>query len=882
MVDMRDGESPQGTSRKMTPEDDMALRRARGELSCAECKRLKLKCNKKLPCGACVRRECPTLCPHGSLADGKFNPEDTEERKRARGELSCVECKRLKLKCDKKLPCGACIRRGCETTCPQGTLATRQKASPALSVPPEVEELHRKISEMSERIRQLEDALALLQDRIGSEEHPLLRDGLLSVKFGPEKRQSAELESPPNSLVETVDAFGTLAIGDCGESRYFGASAGSETLLSTESEPGIPSSRNQGIPELLNNLAAMFSIDSRCPTGPETFENAMSMFFSCLPSRPRAWSLCESFTEHCSWLYRPLQREELIQDILNPIYMAKEEREDPNCLVATEISPHKFSCLYSVFSQGALADLAVRECSEEGDRYHHCARAALALRSIFDSPMVETVQAILIMSYYCNNFAQRYSRDSIWMLVSLGSKVAQSIGMHRDPAQWNIDPTVAERRRALFWEVYSADMYHSLSLGRPPSIALSYVDCALPHSQSDSESEAQYWNWKYQFNRTILGRVLETTLGSKSPEYKTILDFDQQVREMPLPAALNFYLGRGDDASLTEHLKGGYLSMIRSITMLYIHKSHFARALLDHPANPLRSPYATSFLAAARCSSVIIRSSVGNMQRVPEFYMSWWVIWTHIFSAAMISGLIVTRAPSSIQAPEALHELGIAVDLFQKGARVSPRVRTGMDILRRLQEKGTFILAQHRGGTNSPTATLPIPHGKDDNADEFVIFSGQTRGPIGTLLPQRSLSFTDKASGTSSSPELPAVSFTGSTSTHSQSTEGSSPSSANHQLMGMSDVHPSLLEFMSGFPGGETVPILTANQASAASLPPDEGQYQASLTDSPSPYPLWQLYSETLATDTWGMNNDSEPGTESHGGCGIDEDWVMFLKESGL
>jgi hypothetical protein len=37
------------------------------------------------------------------------------------GELSCAECRRLKLKRDKKIPCSSCVRRGCESICPLGT-----------------------------------------------------------------------------------------------------------------------------------------------------------------------------------------------------------------------------------------------------------------------------------------------------------------------------------------------------------------------------------------------------------------------------------------------------------------------------------------------------------------------------------------------------------------------------------------------------------------------------------------------------------------------------------------------------------------------------------------------------------------------------------------
>lgn len=91
--------------------------------------------------------------------------------------------------------------------------------------------LHQKIFEMSQRIRQLEDALRLLQSSLSSEKHPLLRNDLLSIKYGPEQQLSVPSDSVEDPLAEPVEAFGTLTIGDGGESRYLGASAGSEVCL---------------------------------------------------------------------------------------------------------------------------------------------------------------------------------------------------------------------------------------------------------------------------------------------------------------------------------------------------------------------------------------------------------------------------------------------------------------------------------------------------------------------------------------------------------------------------------------------------------------------------------------------------------------------------
>lgn len=82
---------------------------------------------------------------------------------------------------------------------------------------------------MGQRIRQLEDALTIFQSGVSTETHPLLRDELLPIKFGPEVRQTDEPESAmKDTLTESMDALGTLTIGDNGESKYYGRSAGSE------------------------------------------------------------------------------------------------------------------------------------------------------------------------------------------------------------------------------------------------------------------------------------------------------------------------------------------------------------------------------------------------------------------------------------------------------------------------------------------------------------------------------------------------------------------------------------------------------------------------------------------------------------------------------
>jgi hypothetical protein len=174
-------------------------------------------------------------------------------------------------------------------------------------------------------------------------------------------------------------------------------------------------------------IATTFPFSSGYAPNSELYRQSMNILFSCLPPRPRAWALCETYLEQASWIFRPLKRDELIDDVLTPIYNAKKEREDPNSEGPHDISSHKMAVLFMIFAQGALVDLTLPPYNDAAEEYHQLARAALSMRSIFDSPAIETVQAIVIMAYYHSNAGKRYTLDSVWTLLSLGAKLAQGV-----------------------------------------------------------------------------------------------------------------------------------------------------------------------------------------------------------------------------------------------------------------------------------------------------------------------------------------------------------------------------------------------------------------------------------------------------------------------
>lgn len=75
--------------------------------------------------------------------------------------------------------------------------------------------------------------------------------------------------------------------------------------------------------------------------------------------------------------------------------------------------------------------------------------------------------------------------------------------------------------------------------------------------------------------------------------------------------------------------------MVPFIDLLYLHRSFFARAISDHPKDPLGSPYGTSVIAAYRSAGSLValmRNLYSQLQAPSERI---WFLWTHMFSCSV-------------------------------------------------------------------------------------------------------------------------------------------------------------------------------------------------------------------------------------------------------
>lgn len=115
--------------------------------------------------------------------------------------------------------------------------------------------------------------------------------------------------------------------------------------------------QTQDVPLDIAQLAHSF------PFGPDgSTKNAFQILYNYLPDRNRAWSLCETYLEHGTWTFRALTREELIDDLLMPIYTGLKNMELSGVFDLEQISPHKMALLFLIFAHGALLDLTLPPC----------------------------------------------------------------------------------------------------------------------------------------------------------------------------------------------------------------------------------------------------------------------------------------------------------------------------------------------------------------------------------------------------------------------------------------------------------------------------------------------------------------------------------------
>ncbi|KAJ3547759.1 hypothetical protein NM688_g5369 [Phlebia brevispora] len=684
----------------------------------------------------------------------------------------------------------------------------------------DAEELQKKVERMRARISSLEDALRALQESVTDDPHPLLLSDETAMDTSGDaavntRTPGESIPGPPLTREdeEFLDSFGTLTLGLRGESRFFGQTSRSEYLIHA---PRPHSSTPYGCtqsdyprlsPELFEEATKGFETTSHKP---ELKRQVLQM----LPSLSSACRLCEIFLEHGEYIWYPIPRTQLFDEILSVIYRSfpYNPGNEECCLV----SSHAASLLFMVFALASLFDPEQPSNSDAAREYFLLAR--LCLR--FASPQQDTTLWAIQSLIYMVQFMEMSDREpahshshAAWILMGFACKLGHSIGLHVNSSRWQLGEEAGQRRARVFWQLFLQDTWISFGFGRPPCMSLAFVDCEFPKDPeelTDAEGHKEWgfhpWSWQYT---KLLHQVMTTAFGAKTPPYSTVLELDRKIRDFPVPWRLRIKCGMNEESEPTKaiFMQRWFVMSCKEATLLNLHRSYFAQALNEMPQDLLRHRYGPSVMAIYRSAWRLIEGLRETHKRVPAVMERLGLPWSQSLSAAIVMCLLVTRAPTSSLAPASLHELDRLCELFEQLESKSQTAANNLEVVQKLRKQAHDASS----ATESVDRTNPASTELDRIGGKTHLISP---GPIGTAC-----------STTSSSPACsPASNNAGSPSNSMTASSSSAVATPPYELIAtpasifvpQDQIHPTIISDMRTF---ESFGLLdTGNGASISAV----------------------------------------------------------------
>lgn len=583
------------------------------------------------------------------------------------------------------------------------------------------------VKAMAEKIKQLEKEKALPNagESSNTTEQP--------HTLGESSRVSGTLFGAEGHKREAADALGSLSIGQFGQVRYHGESAGSECfqqLLTPNniSRPASTSPRDLDLPAEIIELCNAF------PFGLRKNTYTKYLFLSCIPTRQLALHLVDVYYKEVAWMCNPIVRNDFMSGIIDILY------GPPGHPNLDRVHSHTLSAFFIILALGALFD-SEPSAMRTAELYSAVARAALCLNSIFNEATCSTVQALLLITRFVYEQDQQ-NNEASWLLTGLCARVGQIIGLQQDSAGWNLDPSEVQRRRVLFWELFSFDAWVSIVIGRPPALSINHTDCKFPEDNDivitrSGNAEAGWYNWKFRYSANCLSACVSHAFNIHQPsrDYSAVLDLDDQIRCFIVPSHLQAPAGAEVDCvwsgDSSKAMQQYCTSFLRASNLLYLHRGYFAQAIEEAPDDPLMHKFSRS-VSAAYGSSRFLVSNLKSLYAAhpgPVSRQRWF--WSNFFSSCVVLGALAADSPRCQYAQDASKELNDALVLYEQlpEAHRSPAT---LAALRKLRQRTTAAMAAARAGG------LPLrgPH-SPSLPDELDVLGGR-KSIITNPLPSNS------------------------------------------------------------------------------------------------------------------------------------------------
>ncbi|KAM0791581.1 hypothetical protein ACM66B_006025 [Microbotryomycetes sp. NB124-2] len=623
--------------------------------------------------------------------DNPSNQVKKKKTRKPRQGLSCLECRRLKLKCNRVWPCEACQRRGCADLCPD------------------------KVSQPQSRTTRMTNELQALNNRVQLLEQALTYAGLeqaipppLKLEFGAAFKDGHEDGVGTNGTGVTKDVgkdregqdpedqdeyaygeegqmssdeiehalaggVGSLSIHDDGRARFLGLSAGSayyHDVAESSDSATDEDDEHQEPPQEMTR----YPFIQMGNTYPHVQEIERLRGF--LPNRQEIERLARNYYDFLSFQFQPVDEPVFFDD-----YLTSAE-------TAGNAHGTKLACVFMVLSLGSLFDpLAPSTPNTTAQHYFVLSWSTLSAARFLSHTTLAGVQTLqLCANFLLNAHDFQEGGETFWPILGMALRILVSMGLHRDGTQWNLQNPDLDRRRTVFWELVTLERMQALISGRPYMISTRHYDTKMPPNAEPFHQE----KWKCG---TFIVKVIDEAFSVQKATYSTISSLDAELRELFRQSPKELRCGAlpeeafdvkrttvpslprpvvDDDPSHTLKFKMRQhtLDMIFSQILFYLHLPALRQALSLYPDDPLSSPWADSVRTVSLETGVYMLAIARSWIKLHSVLCPrWWHIFFHSFAASVAQSSIVIKSPKSALARHAWTQLELALDVFEQAGK---------------------------------------------------------------------------------------------------------------------------------------------------------------------------------------------------------------------
>ncbi|ETS59450.1 nucleus protein [Moesziomyces aphidis] len=635
--------------------------------------------------------------------------------------LSCLQCRKRKTRCDKKYPCSPCVIRGDQASCTQvqqtiasittsfgsATSPTRELAPPlphrasiSLSQDGQASTLGAAPPSSSSSKNELQEAASFASDRfIGMDAERLYR---LEARMDRIERyvlnsrtnsngapfvSAADHEDEPLAAADRAAAKQELHIGQDIQDLFEDAAMGRKLKLKSlpidavgTAADGDPKEAETDEEQMLDQRSADSSAD------------VAFRFAQFLP--PNTSVLLDFYFTHVDWTTRVLPPE-------SPADFLRLSKMQPEQIAAFPVSSAMVCCYFVVvalalhFSDPALLELvgiSKKEASRLADTLCTGSQQLLWSSNFLQSQQLEHLACICLLGVYQHN--RKEQADGQWALLGSAIKVAQNIGLARlDHGPTSHQPSVSMRTEArrelgrrIWWNLTWLDWSHAVAhfgvysvhplqnrTNLPANVEIHGDSLTLHSPDVYTHSSSITMRMRYvTLYREIVDVSNERSLLSRAQIHRFVSKLNE-VHDST-PACLRYSPQRTFDAP-DQAMESVMLELMYLNRILRLHRVHQLSGFTDDEWRFARK----ACLSSASCIIRIL--SLQESSVIHKF----WLVTFYLLGAAMALVMELCCARQhDLDATAVRANLSTAISLLSKAGPGSEAARNSRRILKEL------------------------------------------------------------------------------------------------------------------------------------------------------------------------------------------------------